>query len=325
MSKADTRIDLVAFIERRWLLLTIVLLVLIASNLWVQYSFQWVRSFLAFELGFAALTLLLPWTIKTLRYSSVTQLAMPVCSLSSLPSEQAKSWFLNRLRPYTSNAGVLTASAVLLAAGLISTEVFGIPWTGEVRIYFYLWLLIFFIGYGMVGWLYFGLMALANHIGELEVKSSVFSWPKVEIKRVYSIYFRLFIVGAILYIVAVISVWISPGGAWIAKNTGIGRLWVFPPGAMVIVFFLYFHYKTHLLLVQCKDRSERRLASLLTENFDKWTSSPSEEIEKTISSLMQWRKGLQDEGTWLLDFKSVLATIATLLLPTVKAVIDLLR
>ena len=61
---------------------------------------------------------------------------------------------------------------------------------------------------------------------------------------------------AVLYIVMVFSVWVSPGGAWIAKNTGIGRLWVFPPGAMVIIFFLYFNYMIHLLLVQCRDRSE---------------------------------------------------------------------
>ena len=100
------------------------------------------------------------------------------------------------------------------------------------------------------------MLTLASRIGDLRIEYSVFSWPRKGIRRVYSAYFRSLLLGAALYIGAVTTVWISPGGAWIAMNTGMGRLWVIPPGAMIIAYFLYFSYRIHLLLQQCRDGSE---------------------------------------------------------------------
>ena len=317
--------DLLKVFDTHWLIVTAVIAALVLFNFAVQFLFQWYSRFLSFEIGLAFLTIIIPYVIKRIRHVSRYELVTPLSIFAGLSVEETESWLEGQMRPFFSGLGTLISAVMVLIAGVISTDIFGIPWYGYIRSTFYLWLCIFLLGYGIIAWLYIGLMVLVNRMRLLEVNASIFSWPKSEIHNIYSTYFQLLAIGAALYVVAVISVWVSPGGAWIAKNTEIGRLWVFPPGAMVIVFFLYFHYKVHLLLTQCRDKSDRQLSILLSQAFDEWISKQSEDKERSITNLLQWRKQIRSEKMWLLDIKSVIATVATLLLPTVKAVIDFLK
>lgn len=275
-----------------------------------------------FEIIFGALTVVWPFVAKCV--IGVLQKDVPTALSDILQLASGD----DELKTYKKHP--LLRTSILLAAGfgfsvigLASAVLFGSPWSGLQRTLFYVWTLLFFFGYGMLGCLYTASMLLVQRIGQLTVIPSL-SWPTWAIKGIYWSYFRIFAMGCLLYVAGLVAVWVSPGGAWIARNTYIGQLWVFPPGVMVIAFFVWFNYYTHSLLMAYKSQAENMIALDIRRAFSEWRSlKPSEEAEKRIATLLQWQKEVRSETTWVIDFRAMLATIATLLLPTVKAVWDL--
>lgn len=316
----NANVNILRALERSWLAATFVLVGLIGLNLLIQVSLQWVPSFLTFQLGFSVLTLALPFTLASLSRAIRRDVPSIIGRLEVAPIQENAG---DALRP-PRTSWILAGGLVMLIAGTFSTEIFGIPWTGIVRLLFYTWALCFFVGYGIAACLYFFLMLYANSISRIRIHADVFSWPRAELNSLFAVYMRQFVIGAVLYVGAVVTVWISPGGAWIAQNTGVGRLWVFPPGAMVIMFFLQFNLCFRGVLVRLRQSSEDKLSEIIESRFHAWAEAPADALSQSIDSLLKWRDTIRAEETWPLNYKSILVTIATLLLPTVKAMVDLL-
>lgn len=311
-------------LQRAWLPATGFLAFFIVVNISAQlvsYPLAQSRWMLKFELFLAVLTLIIPYVVYVLFYTIVDRLPF---LMSGISTGNADALAGQQIEPLVSKKWISLSALSVMIAGAISTEHFGIPWQGGIRLLFYPWLAVFFAGYGVAAWLYFVSMVAISRINKAEAKSSIFSWPRVETQEVYGLYFRLFVLGASLYLFAVVSIWTSPSGAWIALNTGLGMLWVFPPAAMVICYFVYFNYQIHLLLKRCLQRSDQELSSLLDDRFADWKEGlSSEQGASSITSLLEWRNTIRSEGTWPMDFKAMLVTVATLLLPTIKAIADL--
>jgi hypothetical protein len=72
----------------------------------------------------------------------------------------------------------LASGLIMFVAGSLSTEIFGVPWTGGVRRLFYCWSFCFFFGYGVAAWFYVVLILMAHRVSKLRVEADVFSWPR---------------------------------------------------------------------------------------------------------------------------------------------------
>jgi hypothetical protein len=103
----------------------------------------------------------------------------------------------------------------------------------------------------------------------------------------------------------------------------LGRMWVFPPAAATISFFLLFHFRIHVMLQRCKLKAEAEISTLLDQTFQEWKASRDEKQQETMTKLIQWREIIRNASEWPMRLQSVLATIATLLLPTVKTIVEL--
>lgn len=309
--------------EKVWPLATAILAGLVSLNLLVQWVVDWSPSFLTFQLGFAFLTLAIPFVLALLGRAINHELPAQLDKLA--PASDSSSERGDARVPVRSLlGGLLPSGFIMLVAGYLSTEIFGIPWTGGVRVLFYSWAFCFFVGYGFAAWLYVILMLVAKEVSKIKLEAQIFSWPRAALQDVFAVYMKTFLIGAVLYVGAVVTVWISPGGAWIAQNTGIGRLWVFPPGAMVVLFFLQFNFSFRAVLVGLRRSSEERLSELAESKFREWCDSPAENSASSVDALLNWRAAIRSEDVWPLNYKSLLATVATLMLPTVKAVLELL-
>jgi hypothetical protein len=236
--------------------------------------------------------------------------------------EPASVWMDNQLRQLLGGWAPVFCGLLLVVIGVLSTALFWIPWRGWTGTLFFLWAGVFFFGYGALTWGFGALLVLVWRISNLPVQCSPFMWPTNQIYAIYQTYFRVLFVGASLYGLAVLSVWISPGGSNIALETSVGMFWVFPPAVCVILFFLAFHFRIHKLLIQCKQSSDDELTTLLDSEYNQWLQNPSPEREERISKLLEWRDHVRKADEWPLGLRSVLLTITMLLLPTIKVILE---
>jgi hypothetical protein len=84
-----------------------------------------------------------------------------------------------------------------------------------------------------------------------------------------------------------------------------------------------FHFRVHVMLKRCKLKAEAEISDLLDQAFQEWKTSRDAKQQETITKLIQWRDIIRNASEWPMRLQSVLATIATLLLPTIKTVVEL--
>ncbi|HYR07080.1 MAG TPA: hypothetical protein VEQ60_04915 [Longimicrobium sp.] len=299
------------------------IVVLILLNLLLQFRWNWAGDFIAFEVLFALLTVVLP-TIAVTLMKWAQQLALPVSNITQQSGAAASLWVAGQLRSLVGREGIVLCGMLLLIVGEVSTVIFWVPWEGWIGTLFFLWAAIFFFGYGALGWCFGCLSVLLWRISNLPIQCSPFRWPTDHIATIYQTYFRILIIGASLYALAVLSVWLSPGGPAIALETNLGMLWVFLPAACIILFFLIFHFRVHRLLVRCKEISDNELTTLLESEYNNWRHDPTAERENRIKRVLEWRDHIRRADEWPLSLQSVVLTITTLLLPTLKEVLELI-
>jgi hypothetical protein len=169
------------------------------------------------------------------------------------------------------------------------------------------------------------LIVLAFGLGKARVTGDTFSWPHESISAISTVYFRLLLIGGALYLLGVSVVWLSPGGQSLTLNKTWARLWVFPPGLAVLGFFAIFNLALHNLLLQCRARAERDIVGHLQTLYDNWKTNREPAVETSISALLKWRESVRLERLWPMDLKAGVITVLTLLIPTIEALVKIVR
>jgi hypothetical protein len=184
----------------------------------------------------------------------------------------------------------------------------------------------FFLSYGALAYVYVATLLLVIRLGNTRVWSEVFLWPHDGIAEIYSVYVRLLLVGGTSYILAVAIVRFTPwANSWSDLNETWILLWVFPPGLALIVYFVAFSVALHKVLLQCRARAEQEINEQLHHIYDAWKSNREIGAESSISALLKWRESVRLERIWPMDLKAGIATIVTLLIPSIEAIAKLVR
>jgi len=318
----------------------LVLAALGALAILLQVRQPYTRGFLGFDLGLAILSVCLPYATRSAS-QAFDRLPGLIAAISKNDAPGAE-WTYPAKKI---NRGALWASGLVLAVfGLVTGAAFGVPWTGAALAASTCWLLLVLFGYGALACLYAFHMRFLWRLRRVEVKCQVFEWPREEIQGLYRIYSGLLAWGASLYVIAIASVWSSPG-VWLVDRLKAGGLqgrhfndmgsgsswlaiesaWVFPAGAMVIFFFLLFHLRCHMLLVQCREHSLRELGRLASLELEAWNSENRPERLETIDRFLAWREKVHGERVWPIDLRAAVATFTTVLAPTIKTLTELSR
>jgi hypothetical protein len=215
---------------------------------------------------------------------------------------------------------------VLTSLGLLTTDIVdALPFVGWARGPALLLVCSFFAAYGALADVYCVLGASVVRLGGAHVTGDTFSWPYASIGAVNALYFRLLLLSGALYLLSVSVVWSSPGGQWLTANQAWARLWVVPPGLAVLGFFGAFSFALHTLLLQCRTRAEQEIVGQLQTLYDNWKQHPDPGVETSISTLLKWRDSIRLERVWPTDFKAGAATILTLLIPMLEAIVKVVR
>jgi len=311
-------------LTEHWWTASLVLLLLVSANLIAQRLFHWSEDFIAFEALMAVLTLALPGIARSLvRWADA--LAEPIVQTFVIDAAAATGFVSRQLEALLPRWEPILIGVCLAGMGVVSGIVFGIPWSGWIGVLFYVWLVIFLFGYGAVAWEYGVLLRILWLATTHEARCTPFRWPKEPIRAIHRIYTHSLLVGVMLYALAISAVWLSPGGAEIARHTRLGPLWVFPPAAGIISYLITYNSRLHSVLARCKRTAAEEIEEALAKAYGDWRSAPARDGEARISDLLKWRDSIAQQPAWPMDLRGVAAMVTTLLLPTIKAVIDLMR
>jgi hypothetical protein len=268
----------------------------------------------------ALLTVLLPGIISAiLRWTE--SLSTPISLALVVPGGQ--DWTRATLDRLLNRREPLLFGAALVVIGVVSTWYFKVPWAGGVGVLFYVWIAVFFFGYGAMSWQYVVMLTLVWRASQLPPRSKPFQPPRSPIRAIHRACTGAFTVGVALYALAIAAVWSSPGGDVITLGSPIGRLWVFPPAGFMVVFFLVYNFCLHRVLVQAKRSMIDEIEIELSTAYTTWQREPSRDGEARVTELLKWRDYMNQQHEWPMDLRSVVAVSTTLLLPTVKVLIDL--
>ena len=305
------------------LIICIVMFTIFSINIISQWFYDWSPSFIICELLFGILGIAMPILAAWL-YRRTYNLLQTVHNIVDMPNDQITTWFEKQLGELFGVRWPYLGLGLLTLAGIISTNVFGIPWSGIVGFFYYLFSALFFFVTGTVAWAYLNSLLILIRLEKLEIKGALFEWPENQFKYLNKSYLEMFAAGVAIYFTAVIAVWVSPGGSQIALNTTLGRLWIFPVAGFVVGFFFSFQYLIHRIILRSKHRRLDIINKLINNLFNTFVDAPSADKSKIISDLLNWRNQISKESDWPLEFKSSLTIVSGLLLPTIKTIIDLL-
>jgi hypothetical protein len=307
---------------RARLLVGCVLAADVALCILLQHTWTWSLGFFAFEVIFGLLTVALP-AVCIRMYRSAERLAQPVSEIAEFESGSAREWIAWQMQALGGSWRAPAFALLAVLVGVYSTDTYWITWSGLPGVLFHVWIGAFFFGYGLLAYGFVCLVVLVRRISQLSLRTAVFHWPVEAVREICRICFRVLVLGAALYGSGVISVWLSPDGAEVALKTRVGNLWVFVPAACIIVYYLAFLYPLHRLLRRFKHAAETQLSRLLEDEYGSWTAHRDAATAERISQLLSWREQVRNAEEWPLNFRAIALTITTLLLPTIKVLLDL--
>jgi hypothetical protein len=325
--------------EKAAVILSAALVIFGFITIFLQVDNQFTVLFLLFEGGLLILSAALPFFLKLL-WTSFSSLSDILSKFTDFSEEDSKK--------YRVSGGValfiLIVGGVLSAGGVLTISTLGLPWNSTARTFFQIWLYLILFGYGVVAGLYMFHVRLLFSMSKMNVSCSPFYWPRIEISYLYRFYSKLLAAGTILYVLAIVSFWSTPGNwlvnAWLTNTTFsaaaelgahlsvdlpwrlIESLWVFPVAICIIFFFVLFNYGCHEFLTQCQSRSIDYFSKLASKVLEDWEKKPTIEKREKIDKLLEWRDKIKKERVWPLDFLAILSIIATTIVPIIQTFIN---
>ncbi len=224
--------------------------------------------------------------------------------------------------------GIAISSVVFLVFALatrLSVDVFPFIelWWAKMLAFFIA--CTFFLIYGAIAYMYILTFFFAIRLRKVQVSGDTFCWPRESIRAIHDVYIRLLLVGGTTYILGICIVRLTPWAtSWQSLDQPWIHIWVLPPALALIVYFGIFSFALHRLLFQCRSRAEREISEKLQMKYDLWKNDVQSGFENSISALVTWRDNIRQERVWPMDFKTTIATIVTLLIPTIEAIVTVL-
>jgi hypothetical protein len=216
---------------------------------------------------------------------------------------------------------------IITFLGLITLDLFGSPWRGWNPVAHYafsIFVILFFLVAGTLGWQYSSLMITLFVASRFDVESNIFSWPAREIKKLNQITIEIYFAGVLVYLGAILAIWALPWGKFLLTNDNLfTRLWVFPIAVIVISYFLALQYNVHRLLSTSKAIRLEKIDTKLEELSDGQNAVTFDINLRLMNELISWRKIVEAEPEWPLNIQTSLGVIGTVLIPTLASISDI--
>jgi len=286
-----------------------------------QWAGDWQGEYVPAEIVLIVLAAFLP-LLTSFMLKRLSAAKSAVVEMSASP-ESASAWWDQALDSAFGGFRPYALGAVLVTAGIPTIKWAWIPWSGGALFVFYLFSALLLFLTGVAGWAFLRLLTVLHQLSGFGVKVLPFAWPQAEISVLHGVLMQVFAGGLLAYLLAVIGIWLSPGGTWFLANGPVGW-WVIPLAATVVFFFCAVEYYIHVLLEKAKQERLRQLSEILQEKFSEWRQSGSKDAAEAVNTVLKWHDAVRAERSWPLDVLSMTSVVVGVLIPAAKALKELI-
>jgi hypothetical protein len=292
------------------------------AALLLQWRSEWHPGFVPSEVVLALLGVAAVLATTALR-TLLDQAASALAEVVALT--QFRAWATDQRRfAFHGVAPLIIGATVAIAAG-VTIHIAWVPWTGIVLWTFYAAVALLFAAVGQLAWSFGALLVILYRAGQLDMAVQVFAWPRTALRALTRSYLATCVVGIGLYLIAVVAIWVSPGGSWfLTEDQGLVRqLWVLPMATTVVAYLL----ACQMLLSWIANRvHQHRLTalSLLAQKWlDEFVGTRQPDAASAVTELLKWRQSVEREMAQNLNIRAIGTMIATVALPAAKTVKEL--
>ena len=296
-----------------------------AGALLVQWRWRggWHPEFAPSELVLTLLgvaAVLATTALRTFLDQALSALAVVV----ALPDTAA--WAMNQKRfAFHGVAPLIAAVAIAVAAGM-TIHIAWVPWSGMVLWTFYAAVGVVFAAVGQLGWSFGALLVILYRASQLDMAVEIFAWPRTAVRVLTRCYLSTCAVGIVLYLIAVVAIWVSPGGSWfLMKDRGpVRQLWVLPMTTTVIAYLLTCQMFLYWIVHRVHEQRLTNLSLLAQSRFNEFLETREPAAASTISELLKWRESIAQEMAQNVNIRAFGTMVVTVMLPAAKTIKELL-
>ncbi len=302
-------------------LVSLTVLLLGTGALLLQRISEWRADYAPAQIVLTVLAAFLP-LLTNFMLKRLNAAKSLVVGMSASP-ESASVWWNHALDSTFGGLRPYILGSLLVIVGIPTIKWSWVPWSGGVLFVYYLSSALLLFLTGVAGWAFLRLLMSLHQLSRVGIRILPFAWPQAEIGAIHGILMQIFTGGLLAYLLAVLGIWLSPGGAWFLTN-GPVSLWVLPLAATVVLFFGAVEYYIHALLEKSKRERLRQLSEIIQENFLRWRQSENKEDAAAVTEVLKWRDAIRAERTWPLDVLSMTSVVVGVLIPAAKALKELI-
>jgi hypothetical protein len=286
-----------------------------------QWTNDWQVDFVPAQIVLTVLAAFLP-LLTSFMFERLTA-AKPLIIGMSVHPESTSVWWDHALDSAFGGLWPYILGIILVVIGVPTIKWAGVPWSGGVLLVYYMSAAMILFLTGVAGWAFLRLLAILHQLSGVRIKVFPFAWPQVEISAIHGVLMQVFVGGLLAYLLAVVGIWLSPGGAYFIAN-GPVSLWVIPLAVTVVLFFVAVEYHIHVLMEKSKRERLRQLAEVIQEKFSQWHQSGDKEAAEAVTAVLKWREAVQSERSWPLDIVSMTSVVVGVFVPAMKALKDII-
>jgi hypothetical protein len=266
------------------------------------------------ELAMAGVAAYLPFAIAAI-YTATFRLGPPFARV--LTPTGAQTWVEQQMRPFLESPGLIPLLIIWIGAGCTLILPLGLPgYLPEKALVLAEVILILGLS-AVAGWYYLGSLVLLWRAGSTEPNTDLTVSCQGEYRSIHGQYVHIFVQAALLYGLALVAVWLSPGSIAMVRASFRVQLLLVPIAAVAVISFVVIQFLMHRLMANRKHRRLGGLETLLNQHL-----VSSLRGDKTTADNMQilsvWHDKVSNEPEWPLNFISILTVVVSLLLPLVQ-------
>lgn len=294
----------------------LIILVLLGQYLDNRFVNPFMPSFTAFSI----LCLITPWIAQ---YIYKTYLSLEDILVSLTETSQRELFAKYEYLLFGINQWSLLAALVIAVFAEITNAIVWGIWFSFAGTTFYIFLVVLFGIFGSLGWVYWGILLFSFRLANLNFDLEPFETKKEEFEKLNSKFLNFFIAGIVLYIGALIAGWLALG-QYILIIPAL-KFWVLPLAIMVILFFIGIQFSLHNIMKKAKNIRLNKIMLQVRRHYREWEQTQSHEKTSLINDLLSWKEKIEKESDLPFDVITTLSLFATIVLPAVKSLIELLR
>lgn len=290
----------------------------------LQWRGGWHPGHVPSELVLTLLGVAAVWATTALR-TFLDQALSALAGLVALPD--TTTWAMNQKRfAFHGVAPLIAAVAIAVAGGVTIHIAAWIPWRGMVLLAFYAAVAVVFAVVGQLGWSFGALLVILYRAGQIDMAVEIFAWPRTAVRVLTRCYLSTCVVGIVLYLIAVVAIWVSPGGSWfLTDDRGpLRQFWVLPMAATIIAYVLTCQMFLYWIVRRVHEQRLTDLSLLAQRRLNEFLETRDPTAASAISELLKWRESIVHEMAQNSNIPAFGTMIVTVVLPAAKTIKELL-